>query len=515
MSLLEIQNLAHGYGDKTLYKNVSVDFYNGEHVGIVGPNGTGKSTFVKILTGEVVPDSGSIKWKNGVKIGHLGQYAEVDGDLTVTAYLKTAFTGLYETESGLNALYQEMERGCADKKLLLKAARYQEQLENSGFYSIDSSIGMVAVGLGLDAIGMDRQLSTLSGGQRAKVILAKLLLENADVLILDEPTNFLDKEHVEWLASFLRDFDGSFFVVSHDFEFLEKTGNTICDIEFGTIRKYASRYSLFVKQKEQRRENYLRQYRLQEKEIERTEEFIRRNIAGIKTKMARGRRKQLARMERLEKPDSAARIRFSFAQKDTAAQPSLTVSGLLIGYDYPLLDRIDLRVKGGRKVVITGFNGIGKSTLLKTLAGLIPALSGSYQFSENAAIGYYEQDLFWKNPDMTPLEVISDEFPALTHKIIRKYLADCGIRAEHIDQKAGSLSGGEQSKLKLCRLMLRPTNFLILDEPTNHLDSDTKDSLKTALTGYRGTVILVSHEAKFYEDWAEEQFDVEKLLCRS
>lgn len=512
MSLLEIKNLTHGYGDKVLYKNVSVDFYNGEHVGIVGPNGTGKSTFVKILIGEIIPDNGIVKWKNGVKIGHLGQYAEIDGDTTIIAYLKAAFAALYDMEKKLNLLYQELEKGTVDDSLLTRASWYQEQLEINDFYSIDSKIKKVVLGLGINAIGVERQLRTLSGGQRAKVILAKLLLENADVLILDEPTNFLDKEHIEWLSSFLKTFAGSFFVVSHDHDFLEAITTTICDIEFGQIKKYNSRYSVFVERKEKQRADYMRQYQLQEKQIERTEEFIRRNIAGIKTKMAQGRRTRLEKMDRLEKPNFSTKINISFQEKGTTTLPALIVKNLDIGYNYPLLTKINFRVNGGQKLIITGFNGIGKSTLLKTIVGLLPALSGSYKFSENAVIGYYDQDLTWEDENLTPIQIIADTFPDMNVKAIRRHLSDCGIRADNILQNVKSLSGGEQSKVKLCRLLLYPTNFLILDEPTNHLDSDTKTALKEALINYNGTVILVSHEANFYTDWVDRQINIEKLL---
>ncbi|MDA1475054.1 ABC-F family ATP-binding cassette domain-containing protein [Bacillus changyiensis] len=506
MSLLKVEHLSHSFADKTLYKNAFFDLYKGEHMGLVGQNGTGKSTLIKILLGEIMPDEGEIKWQPNIKIGHLDQYAEINLNDTVEEYLKTAFADLFEIESKMNRLYQDMT---GDTEQLLQAATYQEQLEANDFYSIDRNINRIAVGLGIDAIGINRKIQELSGGQRAKVILAKLLLEKPNILLLDEPTNFLDQEHVEWLAHDLEVFAGAFIVVSHDFAFLEKVSSCICDIEFGTIKKYNGKYSDFLRQKEHLQRDYIRRYHAQQKKIEKTEEYIRKNIAGNNSKIAKGRRKQLERIERIAPPPLTQKLCIQFNEVPISSHTVLTIQDLEVGYDSVLLPKLNFSVMGGQKVIITGFNGVGKSTLLKTLVGHIPAISGYFQFSNQIKVGYYEQDLNWNNGSLTPLQILSEQFPKLNVKEIRHHLSRTGVKDKNVSQEMSTLSGGEQSKVKLCSLLLSPCNFLILDEPTNHLDADAKESLRTALIQFKGSVLLVSHEENFYRDWADQIFNIE------
>lgn len=509
MSLLEISGLSHVYGDITLYKNAELTLNKGEHIGIVGQNGAGKSTLIKICTEQVIPDAGRIFWQPNTSIGYLDQYAEIDHSLTMLDFLKTAYTKLYKIEDEMNALYEQATNG--DLKCLARAAQLQEELERQNFYLIDTYMEQAVTGLGLHAIGLDLPIEQMSGGQRAKVILAKLLLEKPDVLLLDEPTNFLDKEHVSWFADYLSGLENAYMVVSHDFAFLDKIANHICDIDNSRITKYFGTYSEFLKKKALLREDYVRQYAAQQKEIKKTEEFIRKNRAGIKSKMARGRQKQLDRMEKLEALNQKEIIpHFHFPALSVTSTEHLSVKQLAIGYYYPILSHIDFTINGGQKIVITGFNGIGKSTLLKTLIGLIPALHGSYQFAQQVKIGYFEQDLLWEDGNRTPLQILSNVRSDMTLKDRRTYLARCGISGEHTMQPIKTLSGGEQAKVKMCLLTLTPCNFLIMDEPTNHLDVHAKDALKTALTEFPGTVLLVSHEEAFYKDWAQRVINIEK-----
>lgn len=507
MSLLEIENLTHTFGDKQLYKNASLTLNKGEHIGIVGQNGTGKSTLIKLCTRQIMPDTGRVIWQPKITVGYLDQYAEIDVNLSMQDFLKSAFRDLYQLEQEMTKLYERAAGG--HTQCLSLAAKYQEQLEIRDFYSIDTQIEQTAVGLGLLSIGLDRPIMEMSGGQRAKVILAKLLLTKPDVLLLDEPTNFLDKEHIAWFADYLANLDNAFMVVSHDHAFLEKTANRICDIDNHSITKYYGTYSEFLKKKTFMREDYIRQYSVQQREIKKTEEFIRKNIAGRKSKMAKGRRKQLERMDKIEAIAFKEIVpRFRFPYLPFSGTEHLIVKRLSVGYHYPILSNIDFMMKGGQKVVITGFNGIGKSTLLKTLVGQIPAMNGIYQFSEQTAIGYFAQDLIWRDLSQTPIQIVSDTYPDIPAKEIRKALARCGITGEHAMQAVGTLSGGEQAKLKMCLLMHKPCNFLILDEPTNHLDVQAKEALKTALQEFPGTVLLVSHEAAFYKEWAGRVIDV-------
>lgn len=512
MSLLEVKNLSHTFGDKLLYKNASFELYKGEHMGLVGRNGVGKSTLIKTLIGEVIPDEGQVKWHPKTKVGHLDQYAQLNGAQTIFAYLRTAFEYLYAIEQELEAVNDRLTQ-TGDMALVEESIRLQEELEAHDFYALDGHIQKVASGLGITALGMDSEIGKLSGGQRAKVILAKLLLDEPDVLLLDEPTNFLDHEHVEWLAKYLKGFPNAFILISHDFEFLERVTTCICDMENGQIQKYHGSYLDYLRQKAEKDEQYRRQYESQRKLIKRTEEYIARNKARASTAgMARGRQKQLDKIERLPPPTKMPKPHFSFPYTPVTAQNVLEIRGLEVGYYYPLLPKLDFAVKNRSRVVITGFNGIGKSTLLKTLIGEIPKLSGEFAFAENVKIGYFEQDLRWEDEGATPLSVIADAYPKMAQKDVRKALSRCGISAEHALQPVGTLSGGEQAKVKLCRLMLTPYNLLIFDEPTNHLDKDAKEALLQAIKEFEGTVLLVSHEQSFYKDWADDVWNIERYL---
>lgn len=502
--ILKVLNLSHCFIEKVLYNNASFELYKGEHIGVVGQNGVGKSTLIKILLGEIIPDTGQIKWQSNLKIGHLDQYAQIDENISILDYLHTSFEDLYLIEQKMNKLYE----GGVN---LIKASEYQQQLIDLEFYSIDSEINKVVNGLGINAIGVDSAIGTLSGGQRAKVIMAKLLLTSPDILLLDEPTNFLDKEHIEWLSNYLNSFKGAYIVVSHDFDFLDKITTGILDIEFGTIKKYSCRYSEFIKQKAHLREEYIRQYHSQQKKIEQTEEYIRKNKAGVNSKIARGRQKQLDRMEKINPPEFVQKPNIKFRQLDLLVQKALVVNNLEIGYYYPLLPKLSFDVAGGQKLVITGFNGIGKSTLLKTLVKIVPCISGNFQFSDQVKIGYYEQDLIWDNTQLTPFQIINEAYPKLTKKEIRKALAQCAIKEDNVSRSISTLSGGEQSKVKLCKMLLTPYNFLILDEPTNHLDAETKEVLQNELTNFKGSIILVSHEQKFYNKWADKIINIENI----
>lgn len=509
MSLLDITELTHSFTDRPLFQDAGLTLNRGEHIGIVGQNGAGKSTLIKICTEQLIPDGGRVVWQPNTKWGCLDQYAEIGGASTIREFLRSAFRELYQMEQRMNELYTRAAAGSQSD--LKQAAQCQEELESGGFYSLDTRIEQVASGLGLQALGMDRQVGQISGGQRAKVILAKLLLEKPDVLLLDEPTNFLDKEHVAWLQEYLCGLDNAYMVVSHDSMFLEKIANRICDIDNRRLTKYYGAYSEFLKKKTALRDDYIRQYSAQQKEIKKTEEFIRKNIAGRKSKMARGRQKQLDRMEKLEALNQKEiRPAFHFPCLPVTKTEHLTVKCLSVGYDGPVLSDLSFSVTGGQKVVITGFNGIGKSTLLKTLVGSLPAFNGSFTWSEQVETGYFEQDLSWEDDTLNPVQLVSQAFPDLTAKEVRRYLSRSGITAKHAMQAAGTLSGGEQAKVKLCLLTLRPCNFLILDEPTNHLDIQAKAALQTALSEFPGTVLLVSHEEKFYRKWVQRVINVEK-----
>lgn len=511
MSVLELENLSHAIGDRVLYQKANFSLNKGEHVGLVGVNGSGKSTLLKIITGDIVPDAGFVRWQKDITVACLDQYAAIDPALTVQAYLRSAFAYLDAVQEALSALYAAMAEGDTSSEMLNQAASYQETLEREGFYEIEARIAQVAQGLGLAALGYERPVAEMSGGQRAKLILGKLLLTQPDVLLLDEPTNFLDKAHVDWLADTLMSSEKAFIVVSHDETFLQRVCNRICDIDEKKLRKYDGTYSEFLKKKTFLREDYIRKYAAQQREIKKTEAFIRKNIAGRNAKMARGRQKQLNRLERMEAlSQKEVKPSFQFSALPFSAREMLVTSQLVVGYQYPLLQGIDFRVKGGQKIVMTGFNGIGKSTLLKTLVGHLSPISGSYHFSEQVRVAYFAQELSWRDATQTPLQIVHDANPHLSRKNVRQHLAQCGLSSALVEQPIGALSGGEQVKVKLCLLGFIPCNFLILDEPTNHLDRLAKMALQEALQQFQGTVLLVSHEEAFYRGWIDEIIDITK-----
>ena len=508
MGILDIVEVSHSFGDNNLYKNASFELFKGEHMGIVGHNGTGKTTLLNTIIGTLIPDDGRIVWQRNVRYGYLDQYAKIDRQYTVFDYLRTAFQALYDRESALTETYAQMAEDCSEE-LIAKASADQEFLESSGFYELDTTILKVANGLGVAALGMDSILATLSGGQRAKVIFAKLLLEKPDVLLLDEPTNFLDAEHIEWLIGYLNDFEGAFIVISHDFDFLDKVTNCICNIEFGTITKYSGNFSKFLEIKDLKREGVIREFRSQQVQIKKYEDYIAKNGARASTaNSAKSRQKMLDRIEKIELPKNIAKPTFQFTSLPVPTQRTLVVKDLHIGYSDPLLPKMNFHMAPGQKVVITGFNGIGKSTLIKTLIRQVPAISGDFHFAENVKVAYYEQDLVWENPNQTPLQIMTEKFSRLSGSQIRKYLAQCGVQAKNVMQPISSLSGGEQSKVKICMLMLTKANLLILDEPTNHLDVDAKEVLMNELIRWQGNIILVTHEPSFYKEWADKVINI-------
>ena len=515
MSILKINNLSHTFENKQLFKNASFDINNGEHVGIVGLNGAGKSTFINIIAGNISYDAGEVIWLNGIRYDYLDQHADIDRDKTVIEYLKTAFDYLYELEKKLNALYAEMaDTTDEDKleKLINKSNRMLEQLESEGFYEIDSRIKKAAGGLGVAAIGYDKKIGTLSGGQRAKVMLCKLILENPDVMLLDEPTNFLDVEHIDWLEKYLCSLKKTYIVISHDTDFLDAVCDHIVSIENGSIRKYTGNYSQFVAQHDMAVKQYAEDYQRQQAEIKKMEDYINRNKARASTAgMANSRKKMLERIDVMQKPVVSLESHFSFPCEMLNTRDMLKVDKLVVGSDSPLLPPISFEMRGDTKLWIWGANGIGKSTLLKTLMGVIPPLGGMYNFHIAAKPAYLEQDLKFSDMNINSFSYISECFPRFNQKEVRSQLARVGIRGEMSLQPLKTLSGGEQVRVKLLTIMNRVSNILILDEPTNHLDVAAKESLKKAIAEYAGAVILVSHDRAFAESVCDMSMRLKEL----
>lgn len=514
MGLLDVSGLSMAYAEKTLYEDAAFELQPGEHMGIVGQNGAGKSTLIKIITNQVLPLSGKIEWQKGLKIGYLDQYAEIPEGLTLVDFLHTAYKDLYDKQKRATELYEKYAE-TMDDKLLERAGRLQEELDAAGFYDVDTEIERVISGLGLEAIGRDRELEHMSGGQRAKVILAKLLLENDDVIILDEPTNFLDVAHIQWLEGFLQDYEGATLIISHDFDFLDKVTNAIVDVSFGKITKYRGSFKKAMRQKEERTEQQLREYEKQQEEINKAEKFIAKNKARASTsKQARSREKMLARMDKIDPPAENLKAKFNFPYVNSQSANALTVNELSVGYDQPILSPVTFSVTTGEKLVFQGFNGAGKSTLIKSILGDLKPLAGDSEFSPSAVVNYFDQDLAWDDDQKTPLQEMQDRFPTTQPKELRQRLAAAGINAENASKPLFQLSGGEQTKVKLAIMEMKPSNFLILDEPTNHLDEDTKQALRRAIEAFLGNVIMVSHETSFTEGLGDKTLNVAALSYR-
>ncbi len=502
MSVLDVENLTFSYEDEKLLKDVNFRLFDKDHAVLVGPNGSGKSTILKLISHILLPDSGTVKWVNNIKVGYLDQYKILPSELLVDEYLYDVFFDLFKKEKEMIKLYEDVASASEGdyEKLLYRATAISEELEDFGFYSLSARINHVITGLGLEASVLEMPIKHLSGGMRAKVILAKLLLEEADVLLLDEPTNFLDVMHIEWLANFLKNYQKAFIVISHNEDFMKEIASVVLAFEGLSVNRYKGDYAYYLRERVIRIEHQTKHYENQQKMIAKTEDFIRRNIVGAtSTKAAQSKRTLLAKVVRIEPPRKANRTyKFSFPVAGVPWKDVLTVENLVIGYKDPLLEPINLEVKRGDKVVITGKNGIGKSTFVKTILSQIKALDGKFTWGENVKITYLAQDSAFSESD-TPYSVVAAHFPAFTKFEVMSTLGEYGITYEMATRPLKSLSGGEQTKVRLALLKNQKGNVLIMDEPTNHLDTEAKEALRGALIKYSGTLILVSHEQSFYE----------------
>ena len=518
MSILNVEHLTHGFGDRAIFDDVSFRLLKGEHIGLVGANGEGKSTFMNIITGKLMPDAGNIEWAKNVKAGYLDQHAVLKEGMTIRDVLDSAFDSLFEMERRMNEICDAM--GEADEKQLEEymeeLGTIQDLLTNHDFYLIDSKIEEVSRALGFLELGLDRDVTELSGGQRTKILLAKLLLEKPDILLLDEPTNYLDAEHIVWLTRYLQDYENAFILISHDIPFLNSVVNIIYHMDGQThsLDRYVGDYDKFMEVYEAKKAQREAAYNRQQQEIADLKDFVARNKARVATRnMAMARQKKLDNMDIIEKIQEKPKPEFYFMTARTPGKFLFETKDLVIGYDEPLSSPLNIAIERNTFTVLTGANGIGKTTLLKSILGIIPALSGKVERGEHVEIGYFEQEM---SPDIetTCLEEIWNEFPGFSQYEVRSALAKCGLTTKHIESKCKVLSGGEQAKVRLCKLMNRESNILVLDEPTNHLDVDAKTELHRALKEYKGTVIMVCHEPDFYEDLATNVIDCTKWTTK-
>ncbi len=516
MSILNVSHLSHSYGGREIFEDVSFRLLKGEHVALVGANGEGKSTFLSIITGRLTPDAGTVEWAKRVKTGYLDQHTVLQPGMTIRETLRTAFDDMVKAEQEMLAAYDKMAEASPEEtdRLMQEVGDIQDMLEAGSYYTIDARIDEVAGGLGLRDIGLEHKVDELSGGQRTKVLLTKLLLQNPEILILDEPTNYLDDEQVRWLQQYLADYPNAFILVSHDIPFLNAVTNVIYHVDNLHLERYTGSYEKFEEMAALKRRQEETAYERQQAEIRREQDFIQRNKARVATRgMANSRQKKLDKMEVLTKRQEKPKPHFHFQSDRTPSRFVLEAKRLVLGYDAPLTTPVDIQIERNKKIAVRGTNGLGKSTLLRTLLGMIPPVSGKIERGDFVSVGYFEQEESRGNQN-TALEEFWQAYPGLSNFEVRAALASCGLTNDHITTKMTALSGGEAAKVRLAKIMQKPVNLLVLDEPTNHLDVEAKKELRRALEEYKGSLLLVSHEPDFYDGLVDSVWNIETWSCR-
>ena len=497
MSLLTGNNLAKEFGPDEIFSGVNVDIPHKARIALAGPNGAGKTTLLNLLIGADTPSEGAVSRAKGLRIGFLPQRPELHGGHTLWEEMLTAFNDLRRMEAELAQLEQAL--GDADHALLHKYGNLQHRFEEAGGYIYETRIKMVLQGLSFTPDEYDRPLSKLSGGQKTRALLGRLLLESPDLLVLDEPTNHLDIEAVEWLEHFLKDFAGAVLVVSHDRYFLDAVATVIWELDFGTLETYRGNYSHYVRQRDERHERLLKEYEAQQEFIAKEEEFIRRNIAGQNTKQAQGRRTRLERLKRdrlIRRPRKRQNIHIRMGETQRSGDQVLMTKNLAVGYadaDEPLFHAPDITLYRGEVAALIGPNGAGKSTFLKTILGELAPLSGEVKIGAAVKIGYFAQAHERLNPRNSILDEILSVKPMPTSQA-RNYLAQYLFQEDDVFRPIETLSGGERGRVALAKLALEGANFLLLDEPTNHLDIASQEILEAVLDDFPGTILLVSHD---------------------
>lgn len=506
MILLQVQQVARYFGADTLFENVSLDVSDNSRIALVGRNGVGKSTLLKMIIGNESPDAGQITKKKGLTIGYLAQNTGLESDKTIYAEMLSVFERLQIMEKNLH----EMEAKIADPGADHSSSAYSQLLnqydqllhdfEEQNGYGYEAEVRSVLHGFHFEQEDYDRKISSLSGGQKTRLALAKLLLEQRDLLILDEPTNHLDIDTLTWLEGYVQNYKGALLIVSHDRYFLDRIVNEVYEISHHHSSYYKGNYSAYIDQKAERLRQDWKNYEKQQAEISKLEDFVNKNLVRASTtKRAQSRRKQLEKMERLERPEEDEKgPHFKFTADSQSGNIVLTVKDAAIGYDGRIISSpINIDLRKNQVMAIVGPNGIGKSTLLKSVLGQIPFVKGSSEFGTNVKVGYYDQEQHNLHDKKTVLNELWDDHPTTPEKDIRSILGSFLFIGDDVSKVVHNLSGGEKARLLLTKLAMKHDNFLILDEPTNHLDIDSKEVLENAVMDFNGTVLFVSHDRYF------------------
>ena len=510
--LIQLNNVTKNFVVNEVFSNVKMEINDKDRIAIVGRNGAGKSTLLKIISGEIDFDNGERTVSKDTTIGYLSQEFIVREDLSIYEEMITCFNEIIELEKELEKISYELtsENIESNPGLLDKYDRLQNQVLTHKDYHYKSKINSVLYGLDFDKEVFNKKISTFSGGEKTRLSMAKLLLSEPDLLILDEPTNHLDMENVAWLENYLSSYNGAIVIVSHDRYFIDKVVNVVYNLEFGKLKKYVGNYSNFLRQYEEDYEKNLKEYVSQQKDIKRLEEFVQKNIARASTsKMAKSRQKVLDKMEIIDNPrkdDKAANIEFRI--KEQSGRDVLIVNDLQVGYEEQVGQKYNFSVYKGDRLAIVGKNGIGKSTLIKTIAKKQKKLGGNIQYGSKVSLGYYDQKQAEFESSKTILNELWDEYPLMKEAEVRTVLGRFLFRGDDVLKIVRDLSGGEKARLQLAKLMLEKNNLLILDEPTNHLDITSKQVLEEALENYEGTILFVSHDRYFINKIVNKVFDI-------
>ncbi|HDR6479617.1 TPA: ABC-F family ATP-binding cassette domain-containing protein [Bacillus cereus] len=504
--LLQVNALSKLYGAETILANIKLEVQTKDRIALVGRNGAGKSTLLKIIAGELSHDGGEIIKPKDVSIGYLAQNTGLETSLTIWDEMLTVFTHLQQMETKLRRLEQEMGKEenfsneATYERLLADYDQLQLNYKDQGGYQYEADIRSILSGLGFPVETHQTTISTLSGGQKTRLALGKLLLTKPDLLILDEPTNHLDIETLTWLEQYLQGYPGAILIVSHDRYFLDKLVTQVYEISNKESRRFVGNYSKYLDLKSALYEQEMKRYEKQQDEIAKLEDFVQKNIARASTtKRAQSRRKQLDRMELLTRPlgDSKS-ASFHFDIEKQSGNDVLQVNDATIGYDgNPIIEHVTMRLTRGDSVALVGPNGIGKSTLLKSIVNKLPLLNGDVSFGSNVSVGYYDQEQANLTSSKRVLNELWDEYPLQPEKEIRTILGNFLFTGDDVLKPVSSLSGGQKARLALAKLMMQKSNLLILDEPTNHLDLNSKEILENALIDYPGTLLFVSHDRYF------------------
>ena len=502
MIILQANKIERSFAGEVLFDNISLQVDERDRIALVGKNGAGKSTLLKILVGEEEPTSGEINKKRDLSLSYLAQDSRFESSNTIYDEMLHVFDDLRKTEKTLRQMELEMgEKTGADlEKLMQDYDRLSEEFRQAGGFTYEADIRAILNGFKFDESMWQMKIEELSGGQNTRLALAKMLLEKPNLLLLDEPTNHLDIETIAWLENYLVNYSGALLIVSHDRYFLDKVATITLDLTKHSLDRYVGNYSSFVEQKEQKLLTEAKNYEKQQKEIAALEDFVNRNLVRASTtKRAQSRRKQLEKMERLDKPEAGSKsAHMTFHSDKTSGNVVLTVEEAAVGYDDQILSEpINLDIRKMNAVAIVGPNGIGKSTLIKSIVGQIPFIKGEARFGANVEVGYYDQTQSKLTPHNSVLDELWNDFKLTPEVEIRNRLGAFLFSGEDVKKTVGMLSGGERARLLLAKLSMENNNFLILDEPTNHLDIDSKEVLENALIDFDGTLLFVSHDRYF------------------